>query len=292
MSILTSVGDLGARDDVVALMADRPHQIANVGLARMGICHDCFNNPFDCSELDQSLAIVGLIKVAEKPCSAPKKRRPATQRNIEVNKTSIFSLNEVSHFSFSSLTHDGTPNCKFSTEGHILVPFTCEAGRVMWRAHVGPDDLRDQFATIYAVGVDDNPVGRPLDVAQPDLTRAGTSLRRHHLVANPRDESRFRLRLTDLGFFWFVEMTADDQPAGVNHFFRRRRLGGFPSSFSGGGWRRIYNRVRRISSIVLTLIFLAGARRRRGFRDSIPAAESRGKIRVLSTSSATNKSRG
>ena len=103
MSILTSVGDLGARDDVVALMANRPHQIADVGLARMGICHDCFNNPFDCGKLDQSLAIVGLIKVAEKPCSAPKMRRPATQRNIEVNKTSIFSLNEVSHFSFSSL---------------------------------------------------------------------------------------------------------------------------------------------------------------------------------------------
>ena len=131
MSILTPVGDLDARDDVVALMANRPHQIADVGLARMGICHDCFNNPFDCGKLDQSLAIVGLIEVAEKPCSASKMRRPATQRNIEVDKTSIFCLNEVSYFSFSSLTHNGTPDCEFSAEGHILVPFTCEAGWMM-----------------------------------------------------------------------------------------------------------------------------------------------------------------
>ena len=85
MSILTPVGDLGARDDVIAFMANRAHQIANVGLARMGVRHDRLDHTLNCSELDQSLAIIGLIKVAEVTRSAPKMSRPTTQSNIEVN---------------------------------------------------------------------------------------------------------------------------------------------------------------------------------------------------------------
>ena len=82
MRVLTPVGDLGPWDDVVAIMANRAHQVANVGLSWMGVRHDCLDNPLGGGELDHPLPIVGFVPVFYKTGAAPKVVWPRTQGNI------------------------------------------------------------------------------------------------------------------------------------------------------------------------------------------------------------------
>ena len=85
MRILTPVGNLGSRNYVVAIMANRSHQVANEGLAWMGVRHDCLDYPLDGRKLNDPLAIVRLIPVLNKLTAAPKVVWPLTQRNVQVH---------------------------------------------------------------------------------------------------------------------------------------------------------------------------------------------------------------
>ena len=82
MRVLTLVGDLGPRHDVVAIMANRAHPIAYVGPTRMGVRHDGLDHPLNGGELYDPLAVIGLVPVLNKPGPTPQVVSPLTQSNV------------------------------------------------------------------------------------------------------------------------------------------------------------------------------------------------------------------
>ena len=101
---------------------------------------------------------------------------------------------------------------QLGAEGEILVPFTRETAGVVVGPHLGADDLCQSLASVYIVGMDDDPASCPLDVPQANLGAVRSSLCRLDLFADPGDETFLGLGLANVGLGGDIWMAADDQP--------------------------------------------------------------------------------
>ena len=93
MGILAPVGDLGARHNVEALMANCTHQVPQVSFTWMWVRHDCFDHTLYSSKLNYALAVVRLIPEVIISGSASQMGSPSAQGDVEVDKASVFGFN-------------------------------------------------------------------------------------------------------------------------------------------------------------------------------------------------------
>ena len=85
MRVLASVRDLGPGNNVIAIMANRPHQVPNEHLPWVRVRHDRLNYPLNCSKLNHALAIIGFVPILQKPATSTEVVWPATQSNVQIH---------------------------------------------------------------------------------------------------------------------------------------------------------------------------------------------------------------
>ena len=132
MRILAPVCDLGPWDHIIALVANCAHHEANIGLAWMGISHYGLNYSLNSYKFDHSLTTVAFIPESDVSCSASQRWRPAAEPDVEVDESSILSLDEILDLGLGPLAHVVAADGELRAEWHVVVPLACEPGWVVW----------------------------------------------------------------------------------------------------------------------------------------------------------------